>query len=327
MKLSIHETIRGKPQMITAPTGAKYYESGGRRVSLGWGWMNIEADWPDVFELITVDGCATSAELSSENRREDTFVSRELLMVDIDSGMSIPELFENEFYETYGAGFYTTPSHQDHAHRFRIMFRLEVPITGAQKFSKLNRMLLRVFTQADAACKDATRIFYGTPNCVLKERTDNLLPHDVVEILINEISRVEEAEMRQHSRVEHQPLDDAQRQQILDLLKQSFVGYYPTWRNIGWGLKAGGFELKDFQYVTAGMMNSKTDYEAREVWNHGQSRTGGVTMGSVIYFLRQRHGPDCLRTDDNRELEDIVSELEVKMKLAKEKVDKWQLEI
>jgi len=295
MKLSIHETIRGKPVQVSDASGRKWYESGGQRVSLGYGWINIEAEWPDVFELITVDGCATSAELNSNNRREDTFVSRELIMIDIDSGMTIPELFEDDFYNSYGAGFYTTPSHQDHAHRFRIMFRLEVPVTDAQKLSKLNRMLLRVFTQADAACKDATRIFYGTPGCVLKERTNNLLPHEVVDILIDELSRLEEIDMRSHSTAEHRPLNDAQRQRVLDLLKQSYVGSYPVWRNIAWGLKAGGFELKDFQYVTDGMMSQKTDFEARQVWESGQAREGGVTMGSVIHFLRQRHGEDCLK--------------------------------
>ena len=145
MKLSIHETIRGKPVQVSDASGRKWYESGGQRVSLGWGWINFDADWDTVFKLITVDGRATSAELSSNNRREDTFVSRELIMIDIDSGMTIEQLLEDDFYNRYGAGFYTTPSHQDHAHRFRIMFRLEVPITDAQKLSKLNRMLLRVF--------------------------------------------------------------------------------------------------------------------------------------------------------------------------------------
>ena len=295
MKLSIHQTIRGKPQQISDALGRKWYESEGQRVSLGYGWINVEAEWPDVFELITVDGVATSAELASDNRREDTFVSRELIMIDIDSGMTISELFEDDFYNRYGAGFYTTPSHQDHAHRFRIMFRLAVPITDSQKLSKLNRMLLRVFDQADAACKDATRIFYGTRNCKFREQRPNLLHPEEVDALVGELTRLEEAEMKTHSQTEHRPLSDQQRQRVLDLLRQSFVGYYPTWRNIAWGLKAGGFELKDFQYVTAGMMNAKTDFEARQVWESGQARDGGVTMGSVIHFLRQRHGADCLK--------------------------------
>jgi len=82
------------------------------------------------------------------------------------------------------------------------------------------------------------------------------------------------------------------------LLKSSFVGNYPTWRNIGWGLKRGGFSLADFQYVTAGMMNQKTSADAAQVWRSG-STDGEVTMGTVVYFLKQRHGEDCLRAEPN----------------------------
>ena len=88
MKLSIHETIRGKPSKDS-------------NVNLGYGWMNIDCAWADVFALITEDGVATSAELTCENRKEANFVSRELIMVDIDSGMTIEDLFNNDFYNLY----------------------------------------------------------------------------------------------------------------------------------------------------------------------------------------------------------------------------------
>ena len=46
--------------------------------------------------------------------------------------------------------------------------------------------------------------------------------------------------------------------------------------------------------MTAGMMNSKTPAAAEQVWSAG--RAGGkITMGTVIWFLRSRHGADCLR--------------------------------
>jgi hypothetical protein len=294
MKLSYHTQIRGKPQRLQDHTGRPYYEHAGQRVNLGWGWENLEADWPTVFELITVDGLATSAELNSDNRREDNFVSRDLIMVDIDSGMTIEQLQQDEFYNTLAAGFYATPSHRDDAHRFRIMFRLETPLTQATDVVKLNRMLMRQYTQADAACKDATRIFFGSPGCKLKQYTTVQIPAWVVTELIAQYNRWEAEQMSQHSAVVHQPLDDGQRQRILDLLRSSFVGEYPKWRDIGWGLKAGGFSLQDFQYVTAGMMNSKTPAAAEQVWSAGRA-AGQITMGTVIWFLRSRHGADCLR--------------------------------
>jgi hypothetical protein len=292
---------------------------GSNRINLGYGWQNIEADWPDVFELITTDGYATSAELSSDRRAEETFVSRELIMVDVDSGMTIFELLDNEFYNEHAAGFYTTPSHTDDAHRFRIMFRLATPITDATRLQKLNKMLLRVFTQADAACKDATRIFYGTPNCVVREQRNVLLNDNTVAAMIDVYNDLEAAEMRQHNTVPHVVLDDAQREKILELLRGTYVGEYSVWRDIGWGLKRGGFSLADYQYVTGGMMNQKTPQMAAQVWADGRDG-GAVTMGTVIWLLKQRHGEDCLKTVNNyaskaeRELNLLAQNILKKMK-------------
>jgi len=304
MRLSIHEKIRGKP--------AK-----GADVNLGWGWMNIEADWPDVFRLITEDGVATSAELSSENRKEANFVSRQLIMVDIDSGMTIPELLDNEFYNIYGAGFYATPSFTAELHKFRIMFILEQPETDAGRLRKLNRGLLKVFEQADEACKDPTRIFYGTPNCQLYEQRDRLLTNDAVAVLIELVEQQDAAEaerMAEYANTEYPPLNDERRQKILTLLRGCFVGQYAIWRNIGWGLKAGGFSLQDFQMVTAGMMNQKTPEDAAKIWRAG-SANGAVTMGSVIHFLKQRCGEDCLQEDNQdpyfKKLKEIKKKYEI----------------
>ena len=317
MKLSVNPLLIGKPTKHQGDDYRTYYMCNGHRINLGYGWQNIEADWPDVFELITTDGYATSAELSSDRRAEETFVSRELIMIDVDAGMRIEDLFENPFYNEHAAGFYTTPSHTDLAHRFRIMFRLATPITDATRLQKLNKMLLRVFTQADAACKDATRIFYGTPGCVVREQRDVVMSDSLVAAMIETYNDLEAAEMREHSRVEHAPLDDWQRQRILDLLKTSFVGNYPTWRNIGWGLKRGGFTLADFQYATAGMMNQKTSADAAQVWRSGTA-DGDVTMGTVIYFLKQRHGDDCLRSEPEDKVTWLANQLRAKF-LSKEK--------
>lgn len=311
MKLSIHQTIRGKP--------AK--DSG---VNLGYGWINIEAAWDDVFKLITEDGVATSAELTSENRKEANFVSRQLIMVDIDNGMTIPELFENDFYNAYGAGFYATPSFTEQHHKFRIMFRLPEAETDPARLRKINRGLLKVFEQADEACKDPTRIFYGTPNCKYYEQRTNILPEEAVAVLIE---LIEEEDRQQAQAMVNQPhieytMTDERKKKILDLLRGCFVGNYPIWRNIGWGLKSGGFSLQDYQYVTQGMMRQKTSQDAANVWNDG-SINGQVTMGSVIHFLKQRLGNDCLKFTDEEKIEQHTSNVENKIKAMKERIKKW----
>ena len=284
MKVSINPNIRGKPGKDS-------------KVNLGYNWTNIDADWADIFALITVDGLATSAELSTDNRKEANFVSRQLLMVDVDSGMTIPELLDNGFYKEYGAGFYATPSFTTELHKFRICFILEVAEADPNRLRLINRGLLRVFGAADEACKDPTRLFYGTPDCVLCERTDKTLSYAAVEVLIQlaKDADIEQASTMLQYEGPVPELNDEQRQRILDLLKQTYVGSYPIWRNTGWGLKAGGFALADFQYVTGGMMSQKTAGDAATVWTHGGQVSRPITMGSVIHLLRERHGRDCLR--------------------------------
>jgi len=325
MKLSIHQIIRGKPASVQDLKGFNYMESGGQRVNLGYGWMNIEAEWPDVFELITQDGCATSAELTGDHRSDANFVSRELLMVDIDSGMTIPELLADNFYNEYGAGFYATPSHNMAHHRFRIMFRTATAITDSDRVKKVIMALMRVYDHADVACKDSTRIFYGTPECVFKECTDKVLPDAMVEVLVamEEQFRAEQTATFNYE-IEHRPLSNERRQKILDLLKQTFVGNYPQWRDIGWGLKAGGFSLADFQYVTQGMMREKSAEDAREVWTSGKVMDTGIHLGTVIHFLKQRHGDKCLWSTDEEKIVGMLSSIDDKIERTKEMIKKWQ---
>ncbi len=292
MKLAINPKIIGKARQVEVPNDRPYYECNGVRVNLGWGWTNVEAAWPDVFELVTVDGYATSAELRTDHRDDENFVSRELLMVDIDSGMSIEELLHNDWYNEFGAGFYVTPSYTDDKPRFRILFRLAVPETDSARLRKINRGLLSLFDQADQACKDPTRIFYGTPNCVIKERRDNLLTEEFAEVLVLMTEQLDaERQVQRTDPADYPEMTDERKKNILTRLHQSYVGEYTVWRNIGWGMKQGGFSLADFQYVTGGMMSKKTALDAKIVWDAG-STDGDVTMGSVIHFLKERFGPD-----------------------------------
>lgn len=304
MKLSIHKLIRGKPQIQVDNDGRNYIIVDGKKTNPGWGWVNIEAEWSDVFALITQDGCATSAELSTDNRKDMNFVSRELIMVDIDQGMQIPELFQDDFYNEFGAGFYVTPSHTWDNHRFRIMFRLQTPLTDAQRLRQVNRALLRVFKQGDASCKDPTRLFYGTINCEACEIRDNLLTDEMVELLVEMIRLEDQEQMIQASVSQeyHIELSDERRVEILKALRGIFVGNWHDWRTVAWGLKAGGFTLNDFLFVSQGLMNSKTPAQARQLWNDGSTQ-GKVTMGSVIWLIRQHLGDDFMREihTENRE--------------------------
>jgi hypothetical protein len=269
MKLSIH-TAKGKLSKEQA-------------YLLGSDWINIEAEWQEVFDIITIDGNATCAELKSDRRTADQFVSRELIMVDIDDGMTFDDLFADAFYNEYGAGFYTTPSHADDNNpRFRIMFRTEEPIMHGATMAKLYRGLLSVYNKADKQCKDPTRLFYGTPNAKYKEITAKVLPMEMINKLVEWADELDDKQLPDTPANTHEPLDDADKQHLLDTLREITIPDRETWMRIGFGLKHEGFTLNDFIYAT----NEKDYAEAKRVWTG--KRDGKVcTIGTVIYFINQ----------------------------------------
>ena len=228
MKLSVHST-KGKATKDQLKL-------------LGDNWLNVECTWQEAFELITEDGVATSAELWRENRCDANFVSRQLIMVDIDDGMTIQDLFNDEFYSKYGAGFYVTPSHTDENHRFRIIFRLESKETDKERYKKIVQGLMFVYNHADIACKDATRLYYGTPNCEIKEKTNKLLTNDVVEGLIflvdeQEAKEIEELQKQPTNNYVQHEYDTIYVDALLNRLQSitgSLESEYHTWRDIAW---------------------------------------------------------------------------------------------
>ena len=136
----------------------------------------------------------------------------------------------------------------------------------------------------------------------------------------SDLDQQEAERLETYTQVEHRELNDQDRQRILNLLHSSYVGNYPVWRNIGWGLKRGGFSLADFQYVTTGMMSKKSPKDAEQVWRDAREVSNGVTMGSVIHFLKERHGADCLvpTTDD------LLAVADSKANDLKERIRQWR---
>lgn len=276
MKISIHPSIKGKPSKdFKFP-----YD----------GWANIDASIEDIFALITEDGYATSAELIEGGiRGNNRFKSRQLFPVDIDDGMTITDLFANDFYNDYGCGFYASPSFTMEHHKFRILFQTETPITNPEWARLLFIGLIRKFG-GDAQCKDSARLFYGNPNCEeIKElRPEVILPDMIVADIIAEELEILEANRVVHEPVHYEAMNDEQKERIVDLLCQvnmRYSGMYADWIKLGWGLKAGGFRLMDFQQITNSISDSKTPDDAQRVWDQGN---GSISMGSVIHFLREK---------------------------------------
>ena len=235
MKLSIQKQTQGKPGADNDETGrhlAKVYKQ----------WENIECTWEQAFDLITVQGYATSAELSDPYRCDENFVSRSLIMIDIDKEMTIQDLFEDEFYNEYGAGFYVTPSHTDDAHRFRIIFRLEQAIDDRELYKKIVGGLMMRYTKADPKCSDAARLYFGTVNCNIFEFTDKLLFNDKVVDLVIDFEEQQAEQLAKELKNANNDYKDYEYDtefvsQLLSRIQGhtgTLQGEYGTWLEIAW---------------------------------------------------------------------------------------------
>jgi len=153
--------------------------------SIGWSnatsmFANLELAPEDFIHEVS-SGFAFCAWLKG-HRKASNFLCMQVLAVDIDSGLTIDEALAHPFFRKYGWFIYTTPSHRADAHRFRIVFLMAQPIETEKQMRSAYTGVIALFG-GDRACKDATRLFFGSENCEVY-RADRVLPMEQVEHLI-----------------------------------------------------------------------------------------------------------------------------------------------
>ena len=260
MKISINPRIKGK---------AKTDEE--RRL-LTDGWINLDESAEDIYELITTDGYPTTAYMTCDYRKEDNFVSRQLLMIDIDNGMSLPELFDNDFYNNCGFGFYASPSYTDEKPKFRILFVSENPFTNVQEYRNFMTGMVNMFPHADKACIDGCRIFFGTPNCMLKELRGKHIPQDVVQQIIKDGTHVP---IHYDSGIDRE-VTDLERYQVLEHLYDLPTPNQLDWAKIGWNMRCAGYDEDDFIRLSLRWMPNDKIATIKNVWKN--ARYGSINF-------------------------------------------------
>jgi hypothetical protein len=273
----------------------------GKIVSLGKKWQNAEMSLEEMFEAVAGEGFAIAPELTEDEfrtRSERTFKSHQVVLVDVDKGMTIEELQTNKFFLKYGSGYYTSPSHKEKHHKFRIIFVLEQPMTNADRLRKLYTGLIQIFG-GDEACKDGARLFFGTINAQRKSfDCSKRLPEDKVQLIVSAVQANEEADMKASSTEPHTPPTDKSKAYMLDLLGQCYCGNYDIWFGLAAAMKHSGYTFEDFVSVSVGhLMNKKTKADCKQVWNgiDGNSRKP-ATFGTLVWFVRSKLGDEIWKT-------------------------------
>ncbi len=284
----------------------------GKKVYIGFNWKNIEITYDKLFKLITVVGLPIAPTLTIEadgHKKDANFLSHSVAMVDIDSGMTIEELLKDDFYNDFGSGYYTSPSHTEDAHRFRIIFVLESDITSSNDMCLLYRWLINHYTKADVSCKDATRLFYGTIDAARSEITNRYLPEEFMKRAIAYQAAKEEKDkiktktsgVYQGNTASHQdnvttypqmsPEKQAKIVELLLTVPALGHGYHNIFLAIGWGMQAAGYSLYDFIKITKHLFSHKEEL-CESIWT-SKPRLGG-SLGAVINLIKKYHGEYCL---------------------------------
>lgn len=92
-------------------------------------------------------------------RNKSYWHSQEVIALDFDDGMTLQEAV-TEFSDT-AVFIYTTFSHREEQHKFRVVFILDRILDKIEEFDCIVDKLLSKYPQADKHCKDGTRLFFG----------------------------------------------------------------------------------------------------------------------------------------------------------------------
>ena len=169
MLLAINRTAKNKVE-----------ESDFRRFN--GGFENVDLSIAELADEVS-QGYAFCPQHRNGWREGKNFICSGVIGVDVDHGLRVEEALAHPFVQQFGGFVYTTVSHTAEAHRFRIVFELEQPITEASCMRHAFTGLISKFG-GDKACKDACRLFYGNENATVTHLGKKLPPEEVSKLIL-----------------------------------------------------------------------------------------------------------------------------------------------
>ncbi|MEQ8677243.1 MAG: plasmid replication protein, CyRepA1 family [Aggregatilineales bacterium] len=113
------------------------------------------------FNHITSGNAFCPAVFNEGERGRKNFLRGQLISLDFDhNGME--EVMRIPFVRENALMVYATPSSTPESPRCRVVFCLDEPVTSLELYELLVKRLLHLFDKADPACKDGSRMFYGS---------------------------------------------------------------------------------------------------------------------------------------------------------------------
>ncbi|MBD2246798.1 PriCT-2 domain-containing protein [Nostoc sp. FACHB-888] len=153
---------------------------------LAGNFIDVEGTLADVQEHIKAGHAICAGLLNGKWRSKANIIGSQWLLLDIDNSniardaydkpikdengnyikvydhqLTIEEALAHPFIKKHCALIYTTASHKPDWHKFRLVFLLPEYVQGADTVEACTRFLMQQLPH-DPACKDASRVFYGS---------------------------------------------------------------------------------------------------------------------------------------------------------------------
>ncbi|AFH22442.1 hypothetical protein OSG_eHP25_00105 [environmental Halophage eHP-25] len=122
----------------------------------------VEVDPQEFLNLVAEKGYTWSPGLFDGKRADENWQKQNILALDFDSGITPPEVIKR--FEDLGITpnvIYSTFSDSQEHRKFRLVLFLDRAITDEPTRDFLQRGLLEITPEADEACKDAARLYFG----------------------------------------------------------------------------------------------------------------------------------------------------------------------
>ena len=177
--------------------------------------------------------------MSSYDKRNDNLMTQDLIALDFDNDTvdlfyrTIDDALNDSFIKDNASFLYTTFSHTEEHHKYRVVFKLNRTLTNNEQVSKLYTELLKKYPEADQSIKDSSRFFFGGKEYYEINFNNTLDPYTVVEELPADTpikERVEE--FKEEYKKDYKKKKETKTDNVIELTDNQVGNVIPTYKLI-----------------------------------------------------------------------------------------------
>ena len=252
-------------------------------------FQETELNISELLEGINQGKAFSPIVFKDNTRTGENFTSTQLLVLDFDKS-NLEETLGHEYIKSHASAYYTTPSHRvdGNGDKFRIIFQLPETIIDREMYKSCMVNLLERFPEADQACKDTARVFYGSKNCTYGYWDRKISLEEFENLKTPKSTREKSAKVLS-------PLSPVINKTLFNEIKDMLIKFIPNlteyeeWRNIVWSL-CSRFQPEEVrELVNSWSPDRKND--GKQLEELISRYDGSISIGTLYYYAK-KHGCD-----------------------------------